>query len=80
MNEESAQVERYATPMPPSLFNGPSYDNVKSDSESVHQRLQRKKASLEIELNKVNLALSSLDANPHFANIMATVERALGRL
>jgi len=74
---QEAMNYNYATPMPP-----PTDWNVAGlkEPESVHQRLQHKKASLEVELNKVNLALSSLDANPHFANILSTVERALGRL
>lgn len=53
---------------------------VNNGRATVYDKLQNKKTILEQELGRVNQALAMLDANPHFANVMATVERALGKM
>lgn len=53
---------------------------INTGRATVYDKLQNKKTILEQELGRVNQALAMLDANPHFANVMATVERALGKM
>lgn len=56
--------------MPKSVENG-------SSQHSADNKLQHKKSVLMAELELVNQAMSMIDANPHFANVMSAVERAL---